>query len=236
MIPESALYKLEGVKKDYRVGSVIVHALKSVSLELYPGEFVALQGPSGGGKSTLLNLLGFLEEPTAGTLSFCGRDVTRYCERDKTYLRRTSIGFVFQNFNLMPILSALENTEYPLYLEKKHGSREIRDRATETLKAVGLEKFASHRPAELSGGQRQRVAIARALIKRPAIIVADEPTANLDSQTSDQIMCLFMTLNQRFQTTILVATHDASLAAKAGRTIYLKDGLIETVSKNGPGD
>lgn len=223
----SDIYKIDNVIKTYMVGRVAVEALCGLNLNIRKGEFAALQGPSGSGKSTLLNVVGLIEKPTSGTLTFRGMDVTKAHENLLTELRQQYIGFIFQNFNLIPVLSALENVEYALFLEQKFSRKEVRDRAREAVRSVGLERFSTHRPSELSGGQRQRVAIARALVKRPQIIIADEPTANLDSKTAGQILELMRGLKDEFQTTILVATHDKTIADMAERIIRIKDGRLD---------
>lgn len=223
----SDIYHLDNVTKTYMVGKVPVDALAGLTLTIRKGEFAALQGPSGSGKSTLLNVVGLIEKPTTGSVQFRGQDVTQANEGRLTDLRQECIGFIFQNFNLIPVLSALENVEYALYLEQRYTQAEVRERAKVAIKSVGLERFSAHRPAELSGGQRQRVAIARALVKDPQIIIADEPTANLDSKTASQILDLMKYLNSELHTTILVATHDQAIADMAGRIIKIKDGRID---------
>jgi len=223
----SEIYQLQDVTKRYMIGKVAVDALSGLSLSIREGEFAALQGPSGSGKSTLLNVVGLIEKPTRGSILFRGADVTGAKEGVLTDLRQRYIGFIFQNFNLIPVLSALENVEYALYLEQRYSRGEVRERAMRAIQDVGLERFATHRPAELSGGQRQRVAIARALVKDPQIIIADEPTANLDSKTAAQILELMRNLKEKLNTTILVATHDKAIADMAERIIKIKDGRID---------
>ncbi len=223
----TAIYKLTNIVKSYQVGAVAVDALRGLSIVLQEGEFVALQGPSGSGKSTMLNVLGLLERPTSGAIEFFGHHLENSTETELTRFRQEYIGFVFQNFNLIPVLSAVENVEYALYLEQRFTRSEVRERARASLAAVGLERFSSHKPAELSGGQRQRVAIARALVKRPKLILADEPTANLDSKTALQILELMRDLQKRMKTTILVATHDKVTAEMAERTIRIRDGQLD---------
>lgn len=223
----SEIYQLNNVSKTYMVGKVPVDALNGLTLSIRKGEFAALQGPSGSGKSTLLNVVGLIEKPTGGSIRFRGQDVTQANETRLTILRQECIGFIFQSFNLIPVLSALENVEYALYLEQKFTRQEVRERAMRAVQSVGLERFASHRPAELSGGQRQRVAIARALVKDPQIIIADEPTANLDSKTAAQILDLMKRLKDELHTTIFVATHDKAIADMAERIIKIKDGRID---------
>jgi putative ABC transport system ATP-binding protein len=223
---ENRLYVLSGVRKRYLIGAVPVDALAGIDVEIRRGEFLAIQGPSGSGKSTLLNVLGLIELPTGGSVVFRGGETVGLAETELTAIRRRSVGFIFQNFNLQPVLSALENVEYALYVERRFSARVIRERAMETLVGVGLEKFIEHKPAELSGGQRQRVAIARALVKNPEVILADEPTANLDSKTAAQILELMGNLQNQRGTTVIVATHDQGIGAMAGRRIIIRDGLV----------
>lgn len=224
----NANYKLTNIVKTYQVGSVAVEALRGLSVTIKAGEFVALQGPSGSGKSTLLNVLGLLETPTRGEIEYLGERLDGKNEGSLTSFRQDYLGFIFQNFNLIPVLSALENVEYSLYLEQRFKKAEIRDRAMKCMQAVGLEKFVAHRPSELSGGQRQRVAIARALVKNPKMILADEPTANLDTKTAAQIIDLIKDLQVRSGTTVLVATHDKATADAAQRIIRIRDGVLDT--------
>ncbi len=225
------LYDLTNIRKDYTVGQVIVTALTEVSIRFNDAEFVALQGPSGSGKSTLLNVLGLLEVPSSGTLHFMGKNLTGRTDVELTEIRRHNIGFIFQNFNLVSTLTALENVEYPLFLEGIGSRKEIESRGKEALRAVGLEKFVQHKPRQLSGGQRQRVAIARALVKNPKVILADEPTANLDSKNASQIVELMHELKTKFNTSVVVATHDSKIAAGSDRRIQLIDGKIESISE-----
>lgn len=187
---------------------------------------MALQGPSGSGKSTLLNILGLLERPSAGDMTFNGCRTREANESKLTTLRRDHIGFIFQNFNLVPILTALENVEYALYLEQKMDKATVRATAMKCLDDMGLGKYAGHKPSELSGGQRQRVAIARAIVKKPQVVLADEPTANLDSKTAAQIIGLIRDLNRDYKTAVFVATHDNEIAGSADRIVRIKDGAI----------
>jgi putative ABC transport system ATP-binding protein len=219
------LFLARGLTKTYRLGEARIPALRGVDLAIAPGSLVALAGPSGSGKSTLLNLLGLLDEPDAGTLLFSGREVQALPEREKTLLRRRHLGFVFQSFHLLPVLSARENVEYPLAIAGV-GRRERRTRATEALSAVGLGDRLDHPPDRLSGGERQRVAIARAIVHGPAAILADEPTGNLDSQTTKSIVDLLFALNRDRATTLIFATHDPELFARAPRRLRLADGRI----------
>jgi putative ABC transport system ATP-binding protein len=217
--------KLEHVTKRYRVGSVETTALNDVSLSIGEGEFTALVGPSGSGKTTLLQLIGCLDRPDSGAVTLRGQDVTRFNARQRADLRRTSIGFVFQFFALVPVLTAYENVELPLLLGGAKPA-ERRDRVRELLAAVGLEGRGDHRPDQLSGGQQQRVAIARALATRPVLVLADEPTANLDTANGQQAMEIMARLNQETGTAFVYATHDPRVIAFARRVVSLVDGAI----------
>jgi putative ABC transport system ATP-binding protein len=212
-----------GLTKVYPMGQTEVHALRGVNLRAQPGEFLALMGPSGSGKSTLMHLLGFLDTPTTGSYRFEGRDVSTLSDRERAKVRNTHIGFVFQTFNLLPRLSALDNVMLPLLYRGR--IQAVRERAISTLAQVGLGERIEHRPTEMSGGQQQRVAIARALVTDPDVILADEPTGNLDSATGDDIMRLLVELRDEGRT-IVVVTHDARVAAYAQRTLYMLDGRI----------
>lgn len=216
---------MENVKKDYALGKTTVHAVRGVSFTLEEGEFAVIAGPSGSGKTTLLNLMGLLDLPTSGKIDFEGKDVSSLSESEATNIRRTRIGFIFQTFNLIPVLTAFENIELPLILK----GREEEDREERTkriLKETGISDIASHKPDELSGGQRQRVAIARALVSGPDIVFADEPTANLDSETGMQIIKIMQTLNKMEGVTFVFSTHDPRLFKIAGRKIELRDGKV----------
>ena len=221
------LYRVRGVTKRYALGATRVEALRGVSLEIGVGEMVAIAGPSGSGKTTLLNLLGGLDVPDEGEVELEGLDLGRLGESRRTRLRRERLGFVFQTFNLIPVLTARENVEIPL-LVAGVGRRECRARAEEVLEAVGLADRLQHRPDELSGGQRQRVAIARALVHRPAAVLADEPTGNLDSETGEAILDLLAEWNRERRITLLVATHDPRIIGRVPRRIELRDGRIQT--------
>jgi putative ABC transport system ATP-binding protein len=213
----------EGLARTYRLGRTEVHALRGVDLRVAPGEFVALMGPSGSGKSTLLHLLGCLDRPTAGTYRLEGRDVSSLSREQRARVRNTRIGFVFQMFNLLPRLSALDNVALPLLYRGR--VNEVKQRAATALEEVGLADRAGHRPSELSGGERQRVAIARALVAEPVIVLADEPTGNLDTVTGAEIMRLLSELNAEGRT-IMVVTHDAQVAAHAARVVRMQDGRV----------
>jgi len=219
------LIELKAVKKDYPLGRTVVHAIRGVDLEISEGDFTVIAGPSGSGKTTLLNLMGLLDHPTEGELFFEGREVSRISDRDATFIRRNRIGFIFQTFNLIPVLTAIENVELPLLLRKIKG-KERRKKAEEALIVVGLGDKLYHKPDELSGGERQRVAIARAIAGMPDIILADEPTANLDSETGFSIIKLMKEMNREKGVTFVFSTHDARIIEIARRKIELLDGKV----------
>lgn len=226
----SALIEIKNLSKIYQMGAERVEALKSVSLDINENEFVALMGPSGSGKSTLMNLLGCLDTPTSGDYSLNQNDVSEMADSDLAEVRNKEIGFVFQTFNLLPRLSALDNVALPLVYSGD--SRKKRsEKAQKALEMVGLGDRLSHKPNELSGGQRQRVAIARALVNNPSIILADEPTGNLDTKTSIEIMSIFEEIHKMGNTVILV-THEPDIAQHAHRIIRLRDGLVESDEMN----
>jgi putative ABC transport system ATP-binding protein len=219
-----ALLSVSGLSKTYLVGQTCVHALKGVSLEIEEGDFVAIMGSSGSGKTTFMNLLGCLDVPTSGKYRLAGQDVSRLSSNKLAAIRNTKIGFVFQQFNLLPRASALENVELPM-IYGSFSRKERKRRAREALELVGLADRRHHRPAQLSGGQQQRVAIARALVNQPLVLLADEPTGALDSHTSDEIMNTLLDLNRR-GLTIVVVTHEPHVAAYAHRAVHFKDGEV----------
>jgi putative ABC transport system ATP-binding protein len=223
---QETLLAVQGLRKTYTIGTQTVHALDGVDLTIARNEYVALMGPSGSGKSTLMNMLGCLDTPTSGSYLLNGKDVSRLDEDALADIRNKEIGFVFQTFNLLPRYSALENVALPLiYAGVNREERE--ERARQVLDQVGLADRMHHRPNELSGGQRQRVAVARALVNRPSIILADEPTGNLDSATSMEIMALFRAIHEAGNT-IIVVTHEEDIAACAQRVVRLKDGRVDS--------
>ncbi|NQU54519.1 MAG: ABC transporter ATP-binding protein [Bacteroidetes bacterium] len=223
---------LESIVKNYKVGTQIVRALRSVSVDIYKGEYVAIMGASGSGKSTLMNIIGCLDTPTSGKYVLNGKDVSSMSDDSLAEIRNSEIGFIFQVFNLLPRNTALENVMLPLvYSGTKKAERKIK--ATQTLTDVGLDDRMEHRPNELSGGQRQRVAIARALVNNPSLLLADEPTGNLDSKISEEIMKLFAEIHKKGNT-LLMVTHEEEIALHAHRVIRLKDGEVEsdTINEN----
>ena len=232
-VPRDAVIVTRNLKRDYDMGGEIVHALRGVDLTIRKNEFVAIMGPSGSGKSTLMNLIGCLDTPSEGEYWLNGHRVSELADDDLARIRNKEIGFVFQTFNLLPRASALHNVELPL-IYAGIGSTERHNKATEALTKVGLGDRMNHKPNELSGGQRQRVAIARALVNHPSILLADEPTGNLDSATGEEIMALFEALHEQGQTIVLV-THEADIAAHALRQVHLLDGKIARDVSTVPG-
>jgi putative ABC transport system ATP-binding protein len=218
--------ELRGVRKTYRLGQHVIPALQGVDLAVARGELLALTGPSGSGKSTILNLAGLIDTPDAGDIHFDGRSVAGLDETARTLLRRDALGFVFQNFNLVPVMTVAENVDYPLFLAGVPAA-ERRERVHAQLDAVGLLEHAQHRPDALSGGQRQRVAIARALVKRPRLVIADEPTASLDSHTADQVLELMRERGHAEGAAFVIATHDGRLTQRCDRVVALLDGRIQ---------
>jgi putative ABC transport system ATP-binding protein len=230
----AVLIDLQDVHKVYDTGEVKVPALRGVSLTVRAGEFVAIMGASGSGKSTLMNIIGCLDHPTAGSYRLDGQDVSRLSRKQLAHIRGRKLGFVFQGFNLLKRYTAVENVELPL-LYAGISARQRRRRALEMLELVHLAARAGHLPSQLSGGQQQRVAIARALVNRPQILLADEPTGNLDSQTGAEILREFQRLNRELGQTIVLVTHDASIAGQARRLVTVRDGLVESSHMNEPG-
>jgi len=225
-IPEARpVIHLENIHKTYSMGDIQVHALRGVSLTIREGEFVAIMGASGSGKSTTMNILGCLDRPTKGTYILDGQDVSRMSKDERADIRSRKIGFVFQGFNLLSRTSALENVELPMLYAGVTGARRL-ERAMESLAAVGLAGFEQNHPNQLSGGQQQRVAVARALVNDPALILADEPTGNLDSRTSIEVMEIFQRLNRERGMTIVLVTHELDIAQYAKRVVVFKDGKI----------
>lgn len=220
------LIELRDVRRVYDLGEVQVHALRTVTTDIERAEYVALIGPSGSGKSTLMNTLGCLDRPTHGSYKLDGEEIVTMTRDHRARIRNKQLGFVFQNFNLLSRTTALENVELPLMYSRGISSRERRDRAKEMLGKVGLGDRLDHHPSQLSGGQQQRVAIARALVNRPAILMGDEPTGNLDSKTSREVIELFRELNEEQQITVILVTHDQNVARNADRTIVLRDGEV----------
>lgn len=225
-VPPAPVVCLHGVRKTYRLGAHVIPALQGVDLLVQRGELLALTGPSGSGKSTLLNLCGLIDTPDAGEIMLGGTAVQGLDEQARTLLRRDALGFVFQSFNLVPVMTVAENVDYPLFLAGVPAA-ERRDRVAQQLAAVGLQAHAHHRPDALSGGQRQRVAIARALVKRPRLVIADEPTASLDSHTADQVLDLMRARGQAEGAAFVIATHDSRLTRRCDRVVALLDGRIQ---------
>jgi len=219
-----AIVSVKDAVKNYTLGNVVVPALRGVTLDVVEGDFIAIAGPSGSGKTTLLNLIGCVDTPTSGTVEVEGKDTRRLSERQLTTLRLHTIGFIFQSFNLVSVLSVFQNVELPLLLQRQLSGADRATRVLALLEKVGIREYANHRPSELSGGQRQRVAIARALVTRPGIVLADEPTANLDSVTGAHILDLMKDLNRTERTTFIFSTHDQKVMAHANAIVRLADG------------
>jgi len=221
-----AILKLEGVRKSYAKAQRSVEALRGIDLSIQKGEFLAIVGPSGSGKTTLLNIVGCLDLPSSGSVLYDGRELGGMSETELSVYRKENISFIFQSYNLIPVLTVQENVELPMVIERRYSRSEMKSRAREIISAVGLGDMADRYPRELSGGQEQRVAIARALVKNPIVVLADEPTANLDSRTAEEIMSLMETMNRERQTTFIFSTHDAMVQRHARRVIVLHDGLV----------
>ena len=220
------MIEIQGLKKDYTLGKTVVHAIRGIDFSVSEGEFISVVGPSGSGKTTLLNIIGCIDFATEGIVKIGGKEITTLNDKQITDIRLHKIGFIFQTFNLIPVLTVRENVEFPLLLMKEHSKQKIRKRAEKLIDEVGLQEFIIHRPAELSGGQRQRVAIARALVTNPDIVLADEPTANLDSVTGASILKLMRKMNETEKTTFIFSTHDANVLQYAQRIIKIKDGVL----------
>ncbi len=220
------MIEIQGLKKDYTLGKTIVHAIRGIDLTVSEGEFISVVGPSGSGKTTLLNIIGCVDFATEGLVKIGGKEIATLYDKQITDIRLHKIGFIFQTFNLIPVLDVRENVEFPLLLMKERSKNEIKKRAEELIDEVGLREFIKHRPAELSGGQRQRVAIARALVTNPDIVLADEPTANLDSVTGASILQLMRKMNETEKTTFVFSTHDANVLQYAQRIVKIKDGIL----------
>src|SRR5277367_1267055 len=229
LVSSGVVIKTEALEKTYQMGAEMVHALSGIDVQIRKGEYVAIMGPSGSGKSTLMNLIGCLDTPTKGSYWLAGRLVSQLSDDDLAYIRNKDIGFVFQTFNLLPRATALHNVELPLIYNGTPAEERI-ERAKKALERVDLIPRMSHKPNELSGGQRQRVAIARALVNNPSIVLADEPTGNLDSKTGEEIMNLFENLHEQGNTIILV-THEMDIAQHAHRVIFIRDGKIASDEK-----
>jgi len=220
------ILRLEGVRKSYTKAQRSVDALRGIDLAIDRGEFLAIVGPSGSGKTTLLNIVGCLDLPTGGSVLYDGRELGGMTEKVLSVYRKENISFIFQSYNLIPVLTVQENVELPMVIERRWSRAQMRERARDIIAAVGLGQMADRYPRELSGGQEQRVAIARALVKSPIVVLADEPTANLDSRTAEEIMSLMEEMNRERQTTFIFSTHDAMVQKHARRVIVLHDGLI----------
>jgi putative ABC transport system ATP-binding protein len=220
------IIEIKGLKKDYPLGTTTVHALRGIDLNIIEGDFLSIVGPSGSGKTTLLNVIGCIDNASEGSVQVSGTEITTLNDRQITDIRLHKIGFIFQTFNLIPVLNVVENVEFPLLLMKKFTKAEVRARADKLIDEVGLTEHKKHRPSELSGGQRQRVAIARALVTNPDIVLADEPTANLDSVTGSQILELMKEMNQIEKTTFIFSTHDEHVLKYARDIIKIRDGIL----------
>lgn len=221
-----SLLEMKQVTREYAKGEQVVHALRGVDLSIEKGEFLSIVGPSGSGKSTLLNIVGCLDTPTSGSVVYNGTTLGKMNEKQLSVYRKDNIAFIFQSYNLIPVLSVRENVELPLVIDRKLTKKEMTGKVMEVVEAVGLGDKADRLPKELSGGQEQRVAIARALVKNPIVVLADEPTANLDSETAENIIALMQDMNKNRNTTFVFSTHDVRMEAHAKRIIVLKDGAV----------
>ncbi|WP_020611901.1 ABC transporter ATP-binding protein [Sediminispirochaeta bajacaliforniensis] len=227
-----ALLEIRGIHKDYYLGKSVIHALKDLNFTIDEGDFISIVGPSGCGKTTLLNILGCIDKPTSGKLFFNGQDLATLSDNQEAGIRLEKMGFIFQAFNLVPVLSCFENVEFPLILAGIP-KQERKKRVEYLVELVGLEDFSAHRPDELSGGQRQRVAIARALVNNPSLVIADEPTANLDSATGNVILETMAELNQKERVTFIFSTHNPDIMHYAQTIIHLKDGRVTGIDAGG---
>lgn len=221
-----ALLELKNVEKIYKQGKIEVPALRGIDLTVDKGEFTTVFGPSGSGKTTLLNMIGCLDKPTSGSIDFNDKKLEELDKKGLAMIRRFNIGFVFQSYNLIPVLTAYENVEFAIRLVGKHNKKELKDRVMNILADVGLDGLENRRPNELSGGQKQRVAIARALVKEPKLVLADEPSANLDSKTSEEVLEVMVKMNEELGTTFIFSTHDPQVMDYAHRLLEIRDGLI----------
>jgi putative ABC transport system ATP-binding protein len=235
-VVKMALLELKNVKKIYKQGKIEVPALRGVDLKVEEGEFTTVFGPSGSGKTTLLNMIGCLDKPTSGSITFNGKELKDQDKKDLAMLRRHNIGFVFQSYNLIPVLTAYENVEFAISLVDKHSKKELRNKVMNILAEVGLDGLEDRKPNELSGGQKQRVAIARALVKEPKLVLADEPSANLDSKTSKEVLKIMVKMNEELGTTFIFSTHDPLVMNYAHRMLEIRDGMIAQDKKGGNGD
>jgi putative ABC transport system ATP-binding protein len=227
-VVQEVLFKIAGLNKEYKMGKSTVHALRDINLEIYWGEYLSVMGPSGSGKSTIFNMIGALDHPTSGEITVAGVNLTKLTQRQLAYFRGNHIGYVFQSYNLIPSYTAQDNVAMPLIFAGKPQAAAT-DRAKEALTIVGLENRMHHRPEEMSGGQQQRVAIARALANNPAIILADEPTANLDTHTGEEIIELLARLVKEQGVTVVTATHDHKMLAASDRIVWIKDGMVDRI-------
>ncbi|NBW81917.1 ABC transporter ATP-binding protein [bacterium] len=235
MFGEQPVVELNGVHKSYQLGKTLTPALRGVDLKLWPGDFTAIVGASGSGKSTLLNMVGCIDIPDSGEVVIQGRSVLSLGDDEKSALRNQKIGFIFQSFNLIPVLTVFDNVELPLTIQKALSKHVRQQRVMEALERVGLSEFSGHLPDQLSGGQRQRVAIARALVTKPSIVLADEPTANLDSVTAHMIIDLMLKINESTQVTFLFSTHDEKLMKRVKNIVRIQDGRLVESDKSTAG-
>lgn len=223
-----AYIQLSSIQKTYPMHDFSVSALRDINLSIKKGDFVSIGGPSGSGKTTLLNIIGALDYPSKGELWIDHQNVAKMSEKQRTWLRRDYLGFVFQSYNLLPVLTAIENTEYTLMLQGVSRSERL-ERAQTILQQVGLTDRMHHKPNQLSGGQQQRLAVARALVTKPKLLLADEPTGNLDSKTSDELISLIESLHRHYQTTVIISSHDKNVLSRAHTRVWVKDGVVDSI-------